>query len=212
MWFEYFDKTFLINLPERRDRYWISTWELSRYQVPYEVARAVKHRDGREGLYLTIRAIFEKAVAEGCRSILLFEDDCKFVADPAPVMDKCLQQLPPDWDLLYLGCNLATRPTAFYSENLIPVRRALSTHAVAYSRNCMERLLSLPRILPIDQFLCHTIQAAGRSFCVCPFLVTQYPGFSNIENRNTDWTHVLDTRFQEQISPLLKECQTCCTI
>lgn len=214
MWYDFFDSIHLINLPERRDRYWISTWELARYKLPYQVVRAVKHPDGRQGLYSTIRQIFEKAVASGAKRILVFEDDIKFLLDPEPLMDRCLQQLPENFDLLYLGCNLAARPREFYSPNLIPVTRALSTHAVAYSRACMERILSMPYILPIDLFYAQTIQAAGRSFSVCPLLVSQHPGYSNIEKKNTDWTNVLDRRFLAQIDPLLKQCadanEECC--
>ncbi len=214
MWCDFFNKTFLINLPERRDRYWISTWELTRYNIPYEVIRATKNQDGREGLYQTMRQMFERSVQAGYKRILVFEDDVRLVTDPGPVMEKVIPQLPDNWDLLYLGCNLATRPTKFYSPNLLPVTRALSTHAVGYSRACMERILSLPKLLPIDNLFCQTIQAAGKSFCVCPFLVSQYAGYSDIEKRDTDWSNVLDKRFAEQVSPLIQQCNyeniACC--
>lgn len=213
MWYKFFDNISLINLPDRRDRYWISTVELNRYNIPYQVVKAIRHSDGKEGLYQTMRKIFEKALSQGCKRILVFEDDCKFLLDPAPVMSKVVSQLPEVWDLLYLGCNLSDRPAGFYSDNLLSVSRALSTHAVAYSAGCMERILALPKILPIDISFVHTIQSVGRSFCVCPFLVSQHAGHSDIEGRQVDWSDVLEKRFQKQIEPLIAkhaEPGVCC--
>lgn len=92
MWSSFFDQIYLINLPERRDRYWISTWGLTQFNVPYQVVRATKHRDGREGLYLTMREIFTRSLEAGHQRCLLFEDDLKFVRDPGPVMEKCIDR------------------------------------------------------------------------------------------------------------------------
>lgn len=207
MWYDFFDKIYLINLPERRDRYWISTLELTKLSLKYEVIKAIKNIDGRQGLYQTMWNIFTDAVSKDYNRILIFEDDLKFVMDPGPVLEKCIAQLPEDFDLFYLGCNLSERPARFYSENLLPVTRALSTHAVAYSNKCMHRILSLPNFLPVDLFFAHSIQSAGKSFCACPLLVTQYPGYSNIEGRETDWTAVIERRFQRNVTPVIQQAQ-----
>lgn len=214
MWLNHFDKIYLVNLPARRDRYWISTWELSKYSIPFETVRAIAHPDGREGLYQTMRILFEQAVDKQYKRILVFEDDLKIVGPMDQVMGKCVAQLPEDFDLFYLGCNLARRPSHFYSENLLPVTRALSTHAVAYSLEAMKRILSLPKFLPVDLLYADVIQQAGRCYCACPMLVTQYPGFSDIEKRQTDWTHALDERFLAHTRDLLDNCrkqnELCC--
>jgi GR25 family glycosyltransferase involved in LPS biosynthesis len=214
MWHNYFDKIFLINLPQRKDRYWQSSQELGRYRIPYELFSATKKKDGREGLYITMRALFQKALRDGLKSILVFEDDALFKMDPEQVMEKCLQQLPKDFDLLYLGCNLAQQPSCFVGANLVRITGALSTHAVAYSRGCMEKILAFPMILPFDLLLLHNVQAHGRSYCTCPMLVTQRVDHSDIENRLTDWSAVLDQRFESKISILMKtmpeDSRQCC--
>lgn len=214
MWHNSFDRIFLINLPERKDRYSQSAQELARYRIPFELFPATKRKDGREGLYITMRALFERAVTEGYRSILVYEDDALFKREPGPVMEKCVRQLPENFDLLYMGCNLAQQPTCFVGDNLVNITGALSTHAVAYSQACMKRILSFPQILPFDLFLLHNIQPAGRSYCTCPMLVTQRIDYSDIENRLTDWSAVLDERFESKISILMKntthENSNCC--
>lgn len=212
MWYNYFDKIYLVNLPERRDRYLISMWELAKFSIPYHHFKAMKHWDGKEGLYQTMRTLFEQAVALNYRRILVFEDDLKIIGPMDTVMEKCIQQLPEEWDMLYLGCNLARRPGNFFSANLLPVTRALSTHAVAYSRACMERILSLPKALPIDLFYAEVIQPAGKCYCTCPMLVTQYPGFSDIEKRVMNWSFALDERFESVVKPLVEQCHEafCC--
>jgi hypothetical protein len=214
MWFEQFDKIWVLHLPNRKDRYRQTTDEFERYQIPFSWRPAFPHADPRMGLYLTMRLAFEEALQKKYESILLFEDDCQFLWDPQPVMDKALLQLPMDWDLLYLGCNLVNRPAGFYAPNLLPVSRALATHAVAYSAAAMELFVSLPVTLPVDILLAQQIQSSGHSYCICPMVVSQYPGYSDIMRQVTNWTPFLQTRFKEQVTPLLDQPgnQQCCKI
>ena len=51
----------------------------------------------------TLRAIVERALAAGWRSLLVLEDDVLFHKDTAALFDRCVAQLPADWHILQLG-------------------------------------------------------------------------------------------------------------
>lgn len=199
-WTSFLDKIYLINLPDRPDRLLRASTMLNFRDLSFCVVSATRKTDGRLGLLMTLQGLWQKSVDEGLERVLILEDDINIVGDLA-VMEKVMEQLPKDFDMLYLGCNLAQPPTV-YSANILCVHRALATHAVVYSRKAMTRLLSLPMHLPVDVFLANTIQAAGNCYCTYPLLISQYPGYSDIEKRQTDWTHVLEARFVERTKHL----------
>lgn len=202
MWTHFFDKIYLINLPERKARLSWSSAELAKYKIDFEIFIAIKHKDGREGLYLSVKQIFENAIIKDYKRILVFEDDIRFVRDPTPVMDKCIEQLPVDFDMFYLGCNIPKPVNSKFTSNLIPIQRALSTHAVAYSKNCMEKVLALPKILPIDSMLANKIHPLRKSFCAYPLLATQRPAYSDIERRIVDWKPFIEHRYAKHTKHL----------
>lgn len=84
-------------------------------------------------------ADFDQGVA------LFFEDDCRLDPDFwARLYDEALPELPPDWEILYLGGELCVhgRPRpAVYSEHLYKANNVNRTHAYAV------RLCALPKII-----------------------------------------------------------------
>lgn len=73
------------------------------------------HRRGREmspgevGCALSHRQLYEATVREGWERVLVFEDDIVPRADALAGLPAALAELPPSWDLCYLGfMNLAT--------------------------------------------------------------------------------------------------------
>lgn len=199
-WTKYFDQVFLINLPHRHDRLMLSMAELKKHEIQFERFEAIPHMDGRQGLYETMMAVFKLSLKRGYKKILVFEDDVVFLTDPAPVMDKVIEQIPNHWDLLYLGCNPTIPFKKKWSENILRNERSFSTHSVGYSMYSMRRLLLEPVVLPYDVMLADSLQKDGLSFCVNPMLCSQKPGYSNIENRYVKhYADFLENRFAEQI-------------
>jgi hypothetical protein len=161
------------------------------------VVKATERPDGKEGLYQTMKEVFMKAIAVDYRNILVFEDDVKLVQDLDQWMPLCLEQLPKDYDLFYLGCNVPDpHKVERYSENVLRVRRALATHAVAYSRTGMDKFFDRPKKLPIDIGFADHLQPDGNCYCARPLLATQYAGYSDILKMDVDWDHVLGKRFE----------------
>lgn len=197
-WCAYFDRIYLINLKSRKDRLYESIQELKKYNIPFIRWEAMEYENGAMGLYDTMTSLFVNAIDNGYRKILVFEDDVKFLQDPTLIMDRIiLEQLPTNWELLYLGCNHSVPFINKRSSNLLICERALATHSVAYSLSAMNKILQMPRQLPFDVLLADKIQpkSNGFSYCVTPMLATQKDGYSSIEKRLTSYSMFLEDRF-----------------
>lgn len=208
MWQSYFDKIYLLNLPEREDRKIASTKILNELEVEFELVPAIKHEKGYLGLVETMQKVMRKALVNGYNRILIFEDDIKQLESNEIVnetLSKNVEHLPQDWDLLYLGCNPAGGLHGFYSDSLLPVTTAFATHATAYSKRVMEAVCKNEIAEPIDNWLVRVIQPHGKSFCSYPMLYSQQPGESDITGGYIDWSRFLEGRFNAEIRKLKSE-------
>jgi glycosyl transferase, family 25 len=113
---DFFDKTFVINLPERQDRRREISQELARMGTSALSDRvvifpAIKPTElagfpslGARGCFLSHLAILTEARNQGLKRVLILEDDLVFsnllIKQQAMIVNQ-LQQ--PNWDLVYLG-------------------------------------------------------------------------------------------------------------
>lgn len=187
MWIDSIDKIFLINTEDEIgwNRLPIAFAELDKHNIPAIRYKAIKNeKNGAVGLSQTMRILFEENKGN---HILVFEDDILIlnqnVNDFDEYMEAAMWELPPDYHCLYLGCNLLL-PPARVSDTLLKVRAAYSSHAVIYSKKCIDLMLTLWEEKPFDMFLMQKIQPYGKSFCTFPMLISQRKGVSNIFEYN----------------------------
>jgi glycosyl transferase family 25 len=163
---QFFDKIYVIHLTRNSDRKeWIDNnlrgldvtfWEavdgraLSTERIaelhalnltaPHASRRMTR---GELGNALSHRSIYEDVVREGHRRVLILEDDVALLPGNAPFARAILAQLPPDWDLLYLGygkyehsiANSVLYRLKFYSRALRSlVRTGRATERKPYTR------------------------------------------------------------------------------
>lgn len=208
MWTTLFDKIYLINLSFRKERLGRSEKELQKFNIPYEIVPAyLDCADGRNGLYTTMIGLFRDALIKGYQHILVFEDDVKILReDFNEIMDACIEQLPY-YDQLYLGGNIPEKFYAKrYSHNLLKVTRCLSTHAVAYNWRAMEKIINLPKDLPIDKLIADKLHHTENIYFAYPLLCSQYPGYSDIYKCPFDNRELIDGRF-EKVDEYLKQIE-----
>ena len=72
--------------------------------------------------------------------LVFFEDDFELVDGWEELLRKAWKELPSDWDMLYLGCNL-TEPVLPHSDHLVKVRGAWLMHATILSRKWIDYVL-----------------------------------------------------------------------
>lgn len=194
------DAIYAIALPERKDDI---VSELNKKGIIFEVFNAIKDENGIKGLQLSIKAVFENVLSKGCRNVLIFEDDSEFVVnDPFPIMNKCIDELPFDYDCLQFGVNMVSRPKR-YSENLFKVYYSHSTHCILYSKKAMLHILSiLDYKTHLDTLIHKYLQPLGNFYCSDKIIVNQKDGYSYIEKRNMKYGTIMKDKFQKMTAGL----------
>lgn len=205
-WTKFFDCIFVINLRKRRDRLGSVRVEFESHNFEYYIFYATENINGQQGVYDSLISLFKDCLRWGFKNVLVFEDDVKMLADPIEferVMDLAVIELPTSWEMLYLGANLPSPDSvAEYSAHLLVAKRALALHAVAYSRECMEMIVALPKMLPVDLQIANFIHPRGRTFITYPILCSQQEGFSDIEKRQTNYKIFIEDRYEKVVQHL----------
>lgn len=150
---EYFDRTYIINLPQRTDRRAEMLSELKRAGLEPEPGRieffpAVKPADaagfanaGYHGCFRSHLEVLKSARAAGAKNVLVFEDDAalspRFRQDEEALVEQLRRQA---WGFVYFGHNCGTpadRPT-----ELVPVSGLVGlTHFLAVNGWLFDRLI-----------------------------------------------------------------------
>jgi len=186
------DRAFCINLKDRADR-----WdEFIKQSLPFLVEKheAVKDSIGWYGCRLSYLQVLKKI--EGVS--LIMEDDCLFLKDWV-FISHVMDQLPKDWDMLYLGATL-NEPLQKYSENLYKIQKGWTTHAILYNgRKVPDFILeNESRVKKIDVFIANYVQPVFKCFITYPLCATQRPSYSDVINRNQDYA-VIKERYDKYV-------------
>lgn len=134
---------------------------------------------------------------------MIIEDDCVLLDSFREKLKTYTEQLPSDWDLLYLGGSLINKPiyqggelinkdaAEKYSENIYTAKKVLTTHA------CIVKNKSIPKLLEVIKsrrdridVLFQEFQSRCNCFIVYPELAWQRAGHSDIVGVTTNNTHL----------------------
>lgn len=119
-------------------------------------------------------------------SFISLEFDVRFVEGWRERFDDVMNNLPEDWDLVYLGsCCCKGRETYpvvvnnVESKNLFDVRYPLCGHSILYRKKCLETLLTIHQKInmPLDIAMYHMSLPKLRCYTVLPSIVTQHNTF-----------------------------------
>jgi GR25 family glycosyltransferase involved in LPS biosynthesis len=119
----------------------------------------------------------------------IFEDDVVF--------DNTLPEIemPPNWDLVYLGANIMgdwKMPTRFDS-NLSLLHNAWQTHAIVYSLKGAKFIIDNfdPDTLPVyDEWLRVNVMPMMNTYLLSPMIAYQRPGYSDLWQVQTNYIDV----------------------
>ena len=165
-------KTIVINREDRPERLAATKEQLDRFGIEFEVFPAVI--GGWKGCRLSHLGVLEKYINED--RILIFEDDIHFLQYPQQALEKAFNELPEDWDLLYLGIS-PLKKYERYSEHLFKVNGGYTTHAILYNNrddSVIEYILRhRDNVIKWDLFLSNVIHPLFKCFCIYPMTVTQ---------------------------------------
>jgi glycosyl transferase family 25 len=188
---EVFEQVVVINLAKRRDRLVNIINQLDAQGINFERFEAIDAQElGVKGITactMSHRAVIEKY--KNCQSLFIFEDDAQLSPDFALLWDNFIENLPDDWQMLYLGCNkIEFNPVADGVSRLLA---GVATHAYAAKQSVFDSMIEASKRAEAIDLSYMQLQVAVPVYVATPSMVGQVPGFSDIEQRFTDYTNVL---------------------
>lgn len=153
---DFFERTWVINLPSRTDRRRAMERELRRAGLPLTPGRvdifpAIRPEDpgpftsiGVRGCYESHVSILRQAQEQGWRNVLIMEDDLTIADRYRDAEDRLMAQLASlDWDFVYFGHTLELPPLATSEPVLQPFPGPIVTaHFYGINARVLEPLLT----------------------------------------------------------------------
>ena len=205
---ELFKHTFFINLESRVDRLENVQKELRRMGIIGERINAVKSKVGGIGCTLSHIRCLEEAKKRGYEQVFICEDDIKFT-DPElfkQQLQKFLNNKEIQWDVLLVGANVVP-PYQRMGDYCARVFSAQTTISYIAKREMYDVLLenfkescNLQMRHPVQQGVSNPyaldmwwkrLQPQYFWWIITPLTVTQYESYSDIENRTTNYDHLM---------------------
>lgn len=179
-------KTYCINLDERTDRWKHAVEQFAILGWPVSRVAAIKAEPGWVGCRDTHLKILRE-LYDNKEDALILEDDVQFLIDPEDLLERIMEQLPGNWDMLYFGAS-PNQPQERFSPNLFRINNAHVTHAIMWhcrKGGAMEYVLNHAQdIEKIDDFFAVEVQPRFNCYVSSPMICTQYDNVSNIAHRS----------------------------
>lgn len=156
--FDFFELIHCINLPNASERLTQVSNEFTKLDILDRVkfihatppiegisisspSSKLKFPKGEIGVSLSQSKAIISALNNKSDNVLIFEDDVQFFPHCIPTLHEALQELPKDWDVLYLGGKPTTQMIKV-SPNICRVSLFLGAYAYAVSNKFMFTLVS----------------------------------------------------------------------
>lgn len=216
---EYFDAIFCLTLKRRTDRQ-ASAAEVFRalgFGVDsvvwvYGPDRPLDHAgkpNGNQGCTEGHRMILDAIISRKIPRALIFEDDVEVAftspemtekVDPQEDFSEAADELPEDWDMLYLGGQYGSNAQYRYSPHVIRIGTMLTTSSYGITLKMARKMAPhIHGVGPIDS-LYGGFHPTTRCYILQPRLFMQGKSVSDLTDREDDNRHcMLDTRHEEML-------------
>ena len=142
-----------------------------------------KHTAGAYGCLLSHVQVVREARDAGVSSVLIFEDDVVFDPQFKDKFASFSQELPSDWDMLFLGALHKDEPVRI-SEHTGRITKANSTFAYAIRNTVFDAFIELnsraENVLDMNSYL---LQERFNCYCFMPNLAWVESEYSDVQTR-----------------------------
>jgi len=198
------ENVYYINLENRTDRKTSVENELNSLGWKYQRFNAIKTKDGRVGCSMSHLKLLKMAKEKNLDYIVIVEDDIQFMRKTW-YNERIKNIMDTDFDVFLLAGNL--RPPIFQTnyENIVKVSKSFTTTGYIVKKHYYDKLID-----NIDEGIrlllknpggeyndnaidCHwmKLQKNDKWYIVMPRTITQRPIYSDIEQRYTDYNHLM---------------------
>ncbi len=194
----YFDKIYCINLRKRSSRWERVKSEFEKHNLivdGYTQPKSNILKPGEVGCLLSHLEIIKNAKNTNLKNILITEDDVEFDIDLNRKFFEYENELPENWDMLYLGANhglcnpYEPNPPIKITEHVYKVRHAYSTHAYAINFTSYDCIINHIEKMtrPLD-VMYSQIQSSLNVYLFRPHIAWQINGYSDIMETEVDYS------------------------
>ena len=165
------------------------------------------HTPGARGCLLSHLEVVREALRIGLPNILIFEDDVVFDEQLNQKFRIYIDELPPDWDMLFFGALHREEPI-MVGENIARIKQAYSTYAYALRDTTFADFIELNR--ETQRELDHNnliLQRRFNCYCFMPNLAWVETDYSDAQQRLMDHWYLRESLvlFSPQVDRLLSE-------
>jgi GR25 family glycosyltransferase involved in LPS biosynthesis len=180
---------FVINLARRPDRLANFMQCMKALGIKFERFEAIDAgtHDGNTGCCASHRAVLDLVVQRGLERAFVFEDDSvirpRFTDTFHQDVAAPLRELPPDWDLIYLGGGYGDDPQGWFSKHLIRINGMKTTSSYGVTAKSARELrdyIPSPCSDGIDNIF-SGYAPSHRSFICEPRFFIQYENYSDLQ-------------------------------
>lgn len=143
--------------------------------------------NGNAGCVASHRDLLDMQIKNGWPRLMIFEDDCEIIyRDFEERWAHFAAELPPDWDMLFLGAGYAEPPLRRVSPHVIRAGRLFTTSSYGITLAAARRIApALSGVGPIDSLL-GEFQREMNTYVISPRVAVQYPNHSDLQERSMD--------------------------
>lgn len=196
-----FNNHFYINLDERKDRKQFMEKELKKLDIIPNRIEAVKMKNGAVGCSLSHIKCIEEAIKSNYDYVTIFEDDIEIIKLDL-LKEKVNKLINKDFDILLLSGN-NFEPFDYIDNDHIKVNKCLTSGSYiikkhyynTYLNNLKEGVEKLfksnnKKNFSLDVYS-QILQKKDKWFLLIPICIIQKPNYSNIENKNVNYTKLM---------------------
>ena len=196
-----FKNIFCINLSRRPDRWLWCKQQFQTHQINGVIRfNAIDGNDlkitpemsmdgnmismGYYGCLFSHLAIVRIAKQMKLSNYVVFEDDFQLHRNFNELFNKYYEQVPSDWDMIYLGAN-HSNGTDKISENVVKMKGSFTTHSMIIKNTIYGDLINgWSNFHEKVDIIISRLHRQHNSYCFTPNLCVQKDDFSDILNRN----------------------------
>jgi hypothetical protein len=182
---------YVINLPHRTDRLGSFVREIHKTfeNKDFTLINGVIKETSRAGIWQAFKNCIQDAKNKNYSEILFMEDDIVFRDGAYKYAEKCLNNLPNDWNILSGGI-YSSEKIIEYNNYWNKIINFCGGHFMIISSKIFNDILNMEEILPPDYTL--SKENIFNCYVVKKFFVIQSEGFSDHKQKKVDYTHLLN--------------------
>jgi glycosyl transferase family 25 len=165
------------------------------------------HTPGAYGCLMSHLQVVGEAQRVGASSVLIFEDDVVFDDHLAEKFGTCIEQLPPDWDMLFFGALHKDEPIKV-ADSIVRITQAYSTYAYVLRDTVFHDFIELNRETQneLDNNSL-VLQKRFKCYCFMPHLAWVETDHSDAQQRLVDHWYLRESLvvFGPEVDRLLNE-------